>query len=246
VAVLGALNRISGRISAVFALAIVGAGLAGCSLKHPVTNPVNGKLLFVQKCGSCHTLAHAGTTGSVGPNLDYAFMQDRADGINTSAIQGLVSYWIEHPNSQSVMPAKLVTGQNSDDVASYVASVASVPGHDTGLLAQAGGVTGTSAADGKVVFQNNGCSSCHTLAAASATGTVGPNLDQRLRSDCASAASQRVRGKTLEECIREAIVKPYAFIPSGYAAGVMPATFGQSLKPNELTALVNFLASAAK
>jgi cytochrome c oxidase subunit 1 len=31
---------------------------------------------------------------------------------------------------------------------------------------------------GKKVFANAGCSSCHTLAAAGATGTVGPNLDQ--------------------------------------------------------------------
>ena len=245
-AVLDALKRIPSRFVAVFATAVFGLGFAGCSVKHPVTNPVNGKLLFVQKCGSCHTLAHAATTGNVGPNLDYAFMQDRADGINSSAIQGLVSYWIQHPNTQSVMPARLVTGQNADNVASYVASVAAVPGHDTGLLAQAGAVSGTTAADGKVVFQNNGCSSCHTLAAAAATGTVGPNLDQRLRSDCASAASQKVRGKTLIECIHEAIVKPYAFIPSGYSAGVMPSTFGQSLKPNEITALTNFLASAAK
>ncbi len=31
---------------------------------------------------------------------------------------------------------------------------------------------------GKTVFANAGCSGCHTLAAAGATGTVGPNLDQ--------------------------------------------------------------------
>ena len=31
--------------------------------------------------------------------------------------------------------------------------------------------------DGKTIFQSE-CASCHTLAAAGATGTVGPNLDQ--------------------------------------------------------------------
>jgi mono/diheme cytochrome c family protein len=31
--------------------------------------------------------------------------------------------------------------------------------------------------DGKAIFQAE-CSSCHTLAAAKATGTIGPNLDQ--------------------------------------------------------------------
>jgi mono/diheme cytochrome c family protein len=211
-----------------------------------VNDPVQGKVLFLQKCGSCHTLAHAGSTGTVGPNLDYAFLQDRADGINSNAIQGLVSYWIEHPNTQGVMPARLLKGKNAADVAAYVGLVAARPGHDSGLLAQVGTVSGTTAADGKIVFANNGCGGCHTLAAAGATGTVGPSLDLRLRSDCASAASQAVRGKTLAECIRTAIVKPYAFIPSGYAAGVMPANFGTKLTPNELTALVNFLESAAK
>ncbi|MDP9304512.1 MAG: PQQ-binding-like beta-propeller repeat protein [Actinomycetota bacterium] len=31
---------------------------------------VQGKQVFVSSCGSCHTLGAAGTTGSVGPNLD--------------------------------------------------------------------------------------------------------------------------------------------------------------------------------
>lgn len=33
-------------------------------------------------------------------------------------------------------------------------------------------------ASGKKVFASAGCSGCHTLSAAGATGTVGPNLDQ--------------------------------------------------------------------
>lgn len=34
--------------------------------------PSEGKALFVQNCSGCHTLADAGTTGKVGPNLDQA------------------------------------------------------------------------------------------------------------------------------------------------------------------------------
>jgi mono/diheme cytochrome c family protein len=30
----------------------------------------NGEAIFKAKCGGCHTLAAAGTTGTVGPNLD--------------------------------------------------------------------------------------------------------------------------------------------------------------------------------
>ena len=34
-----------------------------------------------------------------------------------------------------------------------------------------------SATDGKGIFTEAGCAMCHTLAAAGATGTAGPNLD---------------------------------------------------------------------
>jgi len=105
----------------------------------------------------------------------------------------------------------------------------------------------TSAAAGKAVFTGSaGCSGCHTLAAASATGTVGPDLDVRLRTDCANPASQKIRGTTLKQCIETAITKPYAYLPSGYSAGIMPSNFAQRLTPEQIQALVNFLSSAAK
>jgi mono/diheme cytochrome c family protein len=37
---------------------------------HQHGDPAKGKPVFLSKCGSCHTLAAAGTTGTVGPNLD--------------------------------------------------------------------------------------------------------------------------------------------------------------------------------
>jgi mono/diheme cytochrome c family protein len=221
--------------------------LNGCAIKHPVVNLVNGKVAFQKSCGSCHTLSHATTSGTRGPNLDDAFRQDRSDGVKSTSIEGLVDYWIKYPDTQGVMPAMLLKGQAAQDVAAYVAAVAARPGKDTGALAAAGGVTGTSAAAGKQVFTGiGGCGSCHTLSAAGTTGVVGPNLDVRLRSDCATPQSKQIRGATLAKCISTAIVKPYAYIPSGYQAGVMPATFGQTLKPNEITALVNFISTAAK
>ncbi len=110
-----------------------------------------------------------------------------------------------------------------------------------------GAASSTSAAAGKAVFTGDaGCSGCHTLAAANATGTVGPNLDARLRADCASAASKPIRGTTLQKCIETAITKPYAYLPSGYSAGIMPSNFGQRLTSDQIQALVNFLAGAAK
>jgi cytochrome c oxidase subunit 2 len=100
---------------------------------------------------------------------------------------------------------------------------------------------------GKAIFSGvAGCSGCHTLAAAGATATVGPNLDVRLRSDCAGAASKKLRGPTLADCIRTAITHPYAFIPSGFQSGIMPSNFSQRLSSSQVLALVSFLSSAAK
>jgi cytochrome c oxidase subunit 2 len=132
---------------------------------------------------------------------------------------------------------------------------ANVAGYAAGAGAAASSATSssssnasaTSAAAGKAVFTGSaGCTACHTLAAAGATGTVGPDLDKRLRSDCATAESKRIRGATLQKCIYTAITNPYKYIPSGYHAGIMPSTFAQTLTSTQIQALVTFLSSAAK
>jgi mono/diheme cytochrome c family protein len=114
--------------------------LAGCSAKGGGSNadPVKGKQLFVQHCGSCHVLARAGTKGTTGPNLDAAFARARQDGFGSAAIRGIVDKQILFPNREGVMPAKLVTGQDAQDVAAYVGRSAAVPGKDTGALATVG------------------------------------------------------------------------------------------------------------
>jgi mono/diheme cytochrome c family protein len=125
------------RLAALAPVLLVALAASGCGDKE--TDKANGKALFVQKCGSCHTLAHATEAkGEVGPNLDAAFAQSRKNGEGENTFAGVVRDQIAHPRVNSVMPAKLVTGQNARDVADYVASVAGVPGKDKGLLATAG------------------------------------------------------------------------------------------------------------
>ncbi len=94
-----------------------------------------------------------------------------------------------------------------------------------------GGGSGN-AEEGKQVFTASGCASCHTLAAAGASGTIGPDLDEVLP------------GKSTA-FIRESIVEPEAEIASGYSGGIMPSTFGTSLSSSELEALVAYLAKEA-
>ncbi len=233
-------------------LAFMLVTLGGCAIKHPVSNLVRGKQLFVTRCGACHTLTHANTTGTVGPNLDDAFRQDRADGIKSASIEGLVDYWIQYPNanpnSGAVMPAGLYKGQEAQDVAAYVAAVASKPGQDTGQLATAvQEKVPVTPAEGKTIFTGvGGCGACHTLAAAGTSGTAGPNLGTRLASDCATPASKKIRGSTLTQCVHTAIISPYAYLPAGYPAGVMPNTFSKTLSPTQIQALVAYLSSVAK
>ena len=59
-----------GRGLAAVAAAALLVGISGCQLNDSGDNVVAGKQDFVAKCGSCHTLKRAGTTGVTGPNLD--------------------------------------------------------------------------------------------------------------------------------------------------------------------------------
>ena len=123
--------------------------LTGCQLNDDGDNLVNGKTLFVGKCGACHTLARADAKGMVGPNLDEAWQRSEHDGLGRSTFEGIVHRQILQPNQNpsvdpatgkevAPMPAKVVTGEDAQDVAAYVASAAANPGKDTGRLAAAG------------------------------------------------------------------------------------------------------------
>ena len=99
---------------------------------------VNGKTLFVEKCGSCHVLKRANTQGITGPSLDAAFAAARRTGMNEQTVEGVVDRQIANVRRNSSMPEDLVTGDDARDVAAYVAQVAAQPGQDEGELAQAG------------------------------------------------------------------------------------------------------------
>ena len=117
----------------------------------------------------------------------------------------------------------------------------------SGGSSSGGSGSAASAAAGKALFVGSGgCATCHTLSAAGATGTIGPNLDQRLKSDCSTAKSMAIRGKTLSQCIETAITKPYAYLPTGFSAGIMPSNFSQTLSPTQIQSLVTFLSSVTK
>jgi mono/diheme cytochrome c family protein len=187
-------------LAAIAVLAVLlasGCGYGGVASAADHPDLQNGQTLFVSSCGYCHTLQAAGTSGTVGPDLDNAFAGARMEGFAVSAIENVVldqirlgsgSIMKPYTTPQSVvknctgpdaqttclqqeMPANRVTGQDAIDVAAYVASVAGISGFTTPV--NLAGLT-----SGAEIFKAAGCSGCHTLKAAGATGTVGPNLDQ--------------------------------------------------------------------
>jgi mono/diheme cytochrome c family protein len=120
---------------AVLALAVALVA-TGCGAVSHMTasegNAQDGKKLFQTNCGSCHVIENAGTTGTLGPNLDDAFGIVREQGFHESTIRDVVRGQIAYPETETAsggpgMPANLVTGQQADDVAQYVAQCAGVP-----------------------------------------------------------------------------------------------------------------------
>jgi cytochrome c551/c552 len=116
----------------------------------------------------------------------------------------------------------------------------STPGGGSG--GSSGGSSSGGAGDanaGKAVFASSGCGSCHTLSAANATGTIGPDLDKEVSGDAKKA------GMPEAAFIKESITDPAAFTASGGPwTTPMPDTFGSSLSSSQIDDLVALIESS--
>ena len=208
------------------ALPLLGAVLvlAGCGtggISRGTGDKQLGKQLFTDKCGGCHTLAAAGSSGTIGPNLDYAFAQARMDRYKESAIREIVHEQIKYPGQfatgskpdelASNMPPNLVRGKDAEDVAAFVAANAGQNGFAVPVK-----LTTT---NGKKIFQVK-CGGCHTLADAGTHGTRGPPLDQ-LKPPFARVQKQVTNG-----------------------GAIMPA-FKGTLTDKQITAVAKYVSSVA-
>jgi len=99
----------------------------------------------------------------------------------------------------------------------------------------AGEPGGNAKLDGRTLFTQTeaNCGACHTLGDAGTNGTIGPNLEESLR------------GKD-EAYIRRGIVEPNAEIAPGYGPGIMPPNYGQTLDPEAIDTLVDYLAEVSR
>ena len=68
---------------------------------------LSGKKLFVDGCGQCHVLAAAGTTGTIGPDLDH-------EPFSEEKVLGVVA------KGRGQMPAEIYMGEEAEQVAKYV------------------------------------------------------------------------------------------------------------------------------
>ncbi len=192
------------------------AALTGCDLQEDADID-RGRAIFTQKCGTCHALAEAGSTVSIGPNLDDAFREARANGMDQDTIEGVVENQVQIPRPASpedtaiYMPEDIVEGDDLEDVAAYVARYAGVPGIEPPTISE---------------FFIGSCGGCHTFGAAGTAGMIGPNLDEVLA------------GQSPDQ-IRQSIVDPAAQTTPGFPAGVMPPF--SSLPPEQLDELIRFL-----
>jgi cytochrome c oxidase subunit II len=104
-----------------------------------------------------------------------------------------------------------------------------------GGQAGGGGGGGGAAPDGKTLFASGAapaCGSCHTLSDAGASGTIGPNLDKVLKGKDATF-------------IQQSIEDPSAFVEKGFQDGTMPSNYKETLQPEEIKALTDYLVKVA-
>jgi mono/diheme cytochrome c family protein len=220
------------RRKAGFVVAVTGAAAllaAGCDVQEDA-DLERGRTLFQNNCGTCHALAEAGTTSQVGPDLDASFAAARETGMDQDTIEGVVENQIYNPRDalegdpdydKVYMPAEIVTGEDAEAVAAYVASVAGIPGIEPPPL-------GTAAE----VFLER-CGSCHSLEAAGSAGTTGPDLDEVLP------------GQQPEQ-VGESIRDPNADISPGFDEPSQMPVFDEGQIPNEnLGALIEYLLACA-
>ena len=145
----------------------------------------------------------------------------------------MVFAWRGSEDEQEHREAELAEAVAEEEEAGETTEADETAGSDAPEEAAEGGDTApeetTASVDGAQVFAEAGCTGCHTLADAGSTATTGPDLDGALKGED-------------EAFIEESIVDPNADIAKGYPPNIMPESYGDQLSPEELQALVGYLA----
>jgi mono/diheme cytochrome c family protein len=92
-------------------------------------------------------------------------------------------------------------------------------------------------ARGRQVYRTLGCATCHEASISNLFRPVGPRLDQ-----AGLIGGRRVPGMNAEDYLRRSIIDPGDYLVPGYPDS-MPRGLGEQLSPEDLAALVAYLAS---
>lgn len=194
----------------------------GPSSTHLNKEEVAGRELFNRTCFYCHTLRGAPSYGRTGPDLDLLLAH-----MDAKERRAFVEQAIEQgeAHGRGQMPALLYQGREAKQVAKFVAAVADVgiqgestepagyPELENKAESEASKAaephyTAAQLAKGKEVFTTAGCGGCHTLAAAEASGTIGPNLDTLQPGEFAVYHQVYTGGGLMPKFGVEGILKP--------------------------------------
>jgi mono/diheme cytochrome c family protein len=113
--------------------ALLVAGCAGRAADPEGADVNQGKTLFVKNCGSCHALQDAATVGTVGPDLDNAFLAARSK--KGGSFDETTFFQITLDQMRLAAPPmpnfdegpQKLPEQQLEDIAAYVAKVAGKP-----------------------------------------------------------------------------------------------------------------------
>lgn len=221
------LLQIAGAAAATLALSACGSAGTGGFVSSG--SQAAGKELFLARCAGCHTLADAGSTSTIGPNLDDAFEQSRRDGMTSATFTQVVAGQIRFPIEQTAtgapgMPGIDATLPRCEDVAEGEFCVEDQDQAVADIATYVGAVAGTGRSaekptDGKSIFVAS-CGGCHVLADAGTSGRVGPSLDD-VRPTKAAVQTIVTNGR-----------------------GAMPS-FRDSLDPQQIEAVAEYVSSVA-
>ena len=169
----------------------------------------------------------AGARGQVGPNLDEAFQQSRAEGFKESTIKNVVLDQIRFPTTNSGMPADLVTGDDAVNVAAYVARCAGRdPEKDPKAETECPNIV--VAPGGEGLYASLGCQGCHSI---DGSASSGPTFKGLFGSTVELTNGQKV--KVDEQYLLDSIMDPDKQIVKGYQPGVMASAVPKGSVPED-------------
>lgn len=147
------------------------------------------------------------------------------------------------PGANGGTPAPTTSGDHGGDHSETkptlpaTSTPASLPATSTpAAVANASGNTSVGNADkGKTLFAGVGtCSSCHDVQ--QGMTIVGPTL-----KGIVGRAASRKPGMSAQEYLHESIVNPNAFVVQGFAQGIMPSTFKNTLNETQINDIIAYL-----